>query len=91
MDIYALGEYEPVVEQPVADYVDDHFKCESWWVGVLVYGILVDDGMPGAEGRGAINVVELCNGDPDGLGPCPGGELHVCAEGHVAGNAVTVK
>ena len=58
----------------------------------MVNCVLYDNGLPGAEGRGALDAVELCNGDPDGLGPCPGGELHVCAGRHVAGDrAVTVK
>ena len=55
---------------------------------MVVNCVLFDDGLPGAECRGTLNAVELCDGDPDG----PGGELHVRAEGHVAGDrAVAVK
>ena len=50
---------------------------------MVVNGFLFDDGLPDAECSGKLDVGELCDGDPDGLGPGPAGELHVSAKRHV--------
>ena len=50
---------------------------------MVVNGVFFDDCLTSAEGCSTLDAVELCDGDPDGLWPGPGGVLHVGAKGHV--------
>ena len=56
-------------------------------------GILFNNCLSQAEGSYALNVAELSDWDPDGLGPCPSGVLeagHHASGGAIAGAVVQV-